>query len=62
MLLRRQTRASDFNKGLNFGLTYQFGSIYNNTVNNRFLGVNVGGTPTPGAGGRGGRGGGGGRP
>jgi len=35
-LLRLRTRGSDFNTGLNFGFSYQFGSIYNNTVNNRF--------------------------
>lgn len=35
-LLRLRTRGSDFNKGLNFGFSYQFGSIFNNTVNNRF--------------------------
>ena len=35
-LLRLRTRRSTFNKGLNFGFSYQFGSIFNNTVNNRF--------------------------
>ena len=35
-LLRLRTRRSTFNKRLNFGLSYQFGSIFNNTVNNRF--------------------------
>ena len=35
-LLRLRTRLSAFNKGLNFGLSYQFGSIFNRTVNNRF--------------------------
>jgi len=54
-LLRLRTRGSDFNQGLNFGLSYQFGSIYNNTVNNRFPGVGGGG----GGGGDGGPGGGG---
>ena len=37
-LLRLRTRVSTFNKGLNFGFSYQFGSIFNNTVNNRFSG------------------------
>ena len=37
-LLRLRTRLSSFNKGLNFGFSYQFGSIFNNTVNNRFVG------------------------
>jgi hypothetical protein len=37
-LLRLRTRRSTFNKGLNFGFSYQFGSIFNNTVNNRFGG------------------------
>ena len=37
-LLRLRTRRSTFNKGLNFGFSYQFGSIFNNTVNNRFSG------------------------
>jgi hypothetical protein len=37
-LLRLRTRSSAFNKRLNFGLSYQFGSIFNNTVNNRFSG------------------------
>ena len=37
-LLRLRARTSTFNKSINFGLTYQFGSIFNNTVNNRFSG------------------------
>jgi len=37
-LLRLRTRSSTFNKRLNFGLSYQFGSLFNNTVNNRFSG------------------------
>lgn len=37
-LLRLRTRRSTFNKSLNFGLSYQFGSIFNRTVNNRFSG------------------------
>ncbi len=35
-LLRLRARRSAFNKWLNFGFSYQFGSIFNNTVNNRF--------------------------
>ena len=42
-LLRLRTRGSDFNTGLNFGFSYQFGSIYNNTVNNRFPRISGGG-------------------
>jgi len=42
-LLRLRTRGSDFNTGLNFGFSYQFGSIYNNTVNNRFPRISFGG-------------------
>jgi hypothetical protein len=42
-LLRLRTRGSDFNTGLNFGFSYQFGSIYNNTVNNRFPRIGGGG-------------------
>ncbi len=42
-LLRLRTRGSDFNTGLNFGFSYQFGSIYNNTVNNRFPTIGGGG-------------------
>ena len=38
-LLRLRTRRSAFNKSLNFGFSYQFGSIFNNTVNNRFDGL-----------------------
>lgn len=54
-LLRLRQRQSFSDKSLNFGLSYQFGSIYNNTVNNRFSGIGFGG-----GGGRGGEGGGGG--
>ena len=36
ILLNLTTRQSDFNYGLVFGFSYQFGSIYNNVVNNRF--------------------------
>jgi hypothetical protein len=35
-LLRLQQRATDFEYRLNIGFSYQFGSIYNNVVNNRF--------------------------
>jgi hypothetical protein len=42
-LLRLRTRGSDLNTGLNFGFSYQFGSIYNNTVNNRFPRISGGG-------------------
>ena len=37
-LLQLRTRRSAFNTRLNFGFSYQFGSIFNNTVNNRFSG------------------------
>jgi hypothetical protein len=57
-LLRLRTQGSAFNKGLNFGFSYQFGSIFNNTVNNRFPGAGGGG----GGEGGGGGGGGGGQP
>jgi hypothetical protein len=55
-LLRLRTQQSLSNKGLTFGLSWQFGSIYNNTVNNRFPGVGTTGGGPPG--GRGGGGGG----
>jgi hypothetical protein len=42
-LLRLRTRGSDFNTGLSFGFSYQFGSIFNNTVNNRFPRIGGGG-------------------
>ncbi len=48
-LLRLRRRATDFDYGLTIGFSIQFGSIFNNVVNNRFRGV----------GGRGGFGGGG---
>jgi len=58
-LLRLRTQQSLSNKGLTFGLSWQFGSIYNNTVNNRFPGVGAsgGGGGGPPGGGRGGQGG-----
>jgi len=38
ILLNLITRASDLNKGFNVGFSYRFGSIFNNVVNNRFVG------------------------
>jgi hypothetical protein len=35
ILLRRRRRESDFDWGIDLGFSYQFGSIYNNVVNNR---------------------------
>ena len=35
-LLRLQREATDYEASLDFGLSYQFGSIFNNVVNNRF--------------------------
>jgi len=37
-LLNLQQRAQDFNYSLQLGFSFQFGSIYNNVVNNRFSG------------------------
>ena len=37
-LLELQTQQTDFEASLDFGLSYQFGSIFNNVVNNRFPG------------------------
>jgi len=37
-LLDLQQRAQDFNYGVEVGFSFQFGSIYNNVVNNRFGG------------------------
>ena len=37
-LLELQTQQTDFQRSLNFGFSYQFGSIFNNVVNNRFPG------------------------
>ncbi|MEJ2205168.1 MAG: hypothetical protein P8170_13790, partial [Gemmatimonadota bacterium] len=51
-LLRLRQRGTDFNYGLTIGFSIQFGSIFNNVVNNRFRGI-------PGGGGFGGFGGGG---
>jgi hypothetical protein len=62
-LLGIRNRASSFNYGMMLGLSYNFGSIFNNVVNNRFggggpgRGGGAGGIPGGGGGG-GGRGGG----
>ena len=37
-LLELRTQQTDFEVSLDFGLSYQFGSIFNNVVNNRFPG------------------------
>jgi len=37
-LLNLQQRSQDFNYGIEVGFSFQFGSIYNNVVNNRFDG------------------------
>ncbi len=37
-LLELQTQQTDYERSLNFGFSYQFGSIFNNVVNNRFPG------------------------
>jgi hypothetical protein len=36
ILLRQRERASDYRFYVEMGLSYQFGSIFNNVVNNRF--------------------------
>jgi hypothetical protein len=38
ILLRRRQLETNYRGGLNFGLRYRFGSIYNNVVNTRFGG------------------------
>ncbi|MGI9628202.1 MAG: hypothetical protein ACR2QM_15320 [Longimicrobiales bacterium] len=38
-LLRLRQQATDFNYGISVGFSFQFGSIYNNVVNNRFRGA-----------------------
>ena len=38
ILLRRRQLETNYRGGLNFGLRYRFGSIYNNVVNTRFFG------------------------
>jgi hypothetical protein len=57
-LLGLRNRASSFRYGMMIGLNYQFGSVFNNVVNNRFGGGGPGGPGGPGGGGRGGFGGG----
>ncbi len=42
-LLELQQQQTDFEASLNFGFSYQFGSIFNNVVNNRFPGGGGGG-------------------
>ena len=42
-LLELQQQQTDFQASLNFGFSYQFGSIFNNVVNNRFPGGGGGG-------------------
>lgn len=37
-LLELQTQQTDFELSLDFRISYQFGSIFNNVVNNRFPG------------------------
>ena len=36
ILLRRRERASEYEFDIRMGFSYQFGSIFNNVVNNRF--------------------------
>ncbi len=38
-LLELRQRGTDFNYGMSVGFSFQFGSIFNNVVNNRFRGV-----------------------
>lgn len=45
-LLRLRTRATDFNYGIELGFSVQFGTIFNNVVNNRFRGVTNRGPPS----------------
>jgi len=45
-LLRLRTRATDFNYGIELGFSVQFGTIFNNVVNNRFRGVTSRGPPS----------------
>ena len=42
-LLELQTQQTDFERSINFGFSYQFSSIFNNVVNNRFPGGGGGG-------------------
>ena len=38
VLLRRRALETNYRWSFSFGITYQFGSIYNNVVNPRFAG------------------------
>ena len=40
--LSLRQRASDFDYEISVGFSFQFGSIFNNVVNNRFSGVGIG--------------------
>ena len=42
ILLRRRQLATDFDYAVSFGVTYTFGSIFNNVVNSRFAGSSGG--------------------
>ena len=42
MLVRRRQLATDYEYRLSIGITYAFGSIYNNVVNSRFAGSSGG--------------------
>jgi len=55
-LLQLRQRGTDFNYGISVGFSFQFGSIYNNVVNNRFRGVSGFGGGFGGGGGGGGGG------
>jgi uncharacterized membrane protein YgcG len=59
-LLNLRRQATDREYGFSVGLGFQFGSIFNNVVNNRFTGIQGFGGPGGGGGGFGGGGGGGG--
>jgi len=50
-LLRLQQEATSYTYGGSMGLSWQFGSIFNNVVNNRFPGGGGGGGPFGGGGG-----------
>jgi hypothetical protein len=58
-LLNLRRQATDKQYGFSVGVQFQFGSIFNNVVNNRFTGIQGFGGPGGGGGGGGGRGGGG---
>jgi hypothetical protein len=42
ILLRRRELATDYQYSFRVGITYSFGSIYNNVVNSRFAGASGG--------------------